>query len=286
MVTRGFLGMGVAASGQGANLVMFGELLKKVITGAARLVAANPVIAAIAVIAAAVYVIYQNWDGIVAYFNEKIDRVRAAFSDGLLNGVLKLISEFNPFRLMVDALIGLTEYLTGWDLSGVKDMLYGVFNIDLVDAGVAMIQSLWDGIKMKIGEMTAWVKAQLTDIMPDWMRAAPGEAAGVAVGQDGSSSTGEVFRELGGPVRAGTPYMTGERGRELFTPSRDGYIIPNRKLAEGGRGKEGNTYAPQFHISVTAAPGADGRAIARMVGDEIDKRLRNRYALDDGSSFA
>jgi hypothetical protein len=35
---------------------------------------------------------------------------------------------------------------------------------------------------------------------------------------------------LGGPVLSGTPYIVGERGPELFTPSNNGFITPNNKL--------------------------------------------------------
>lgn len=35
------------------------------------------------------------------------------------------------------------------------------------------------------------------------------------------------FRASGGPVSAGSPYMVGERGPELFVPERSGTIVPN-----------------------------------------------------------
>ena len=35
------------------------------------------------------------------------------------------------------------------------------------------------------------------------------------------------FRANGGPVSGGTPYVVGERGPELFVPSRNGTIVPN-----------------------------------------------------------
>jgi hypothetical protein len=38
---------------------------------------------------------------------------------------------------------------------------------------------------------------------------------------------------LGGPVLSGTPYIVGERGPELFTPSNNGFITPNNKLGGG-----------------------------------------------------
>jgi len=41
-------------------------------------------------------------------------------------------------------------------------------------------------------------------------------------------------KAAGGPVNAGTTYLVGERGPELFTPSGSGSIIPNHKLSGGG----------------------------------------------------
>lgn len=37
-------------------------------------------------------------------------------------------------------------------------------------------------------------------------------------------------RALGGPVSAGTPYMVGEMGPEMFVPGQHGSIVPNNKL--------------------------------------------------------
>jgi hypothetical protein len=43
--------------------------------------------------------------------------------------------------------------------------------------------------------------------------------------------TGALARQHGGDVRAGHPYMVGERGRELFIPGQSGAIISNQDLA-------------------------------------------------------
>jgi len=46
---------------------------------------------------------------------------------------------------------------------------------------------------------------------------------------------GKLFgRATGGPVAAGTPYVVGERGPEMFVPGMSGMIIPNNKLNSGG----------------------------------------------------
>lgn len=47
------------------------------------------------------------------------------------------------------------------------------------------------------------------------------------------ASTPAGKRAIGGSVQAGTPYMVGERGQELFVPNQSGAIIPNNKLGGG-----------------------------------------------------
>lgn len=76
-------------------------------------------LAAIAAVGAAAYIIYKNWDQIVAFFEEKWAGVKAAFSDGIINGIWKMWKEYNPVTLMMEAFNGLVKYLTGWDLSAI-----------------------------------------------------------------------------------------------------------------------------------------------------------------------
>ncbi|MGB0584297.1 MAG: phage tail tape measure C-terminal domain-containing protein [Candidatus Puniceispirillaceae bacterium] len=40
-------------------------------------------------------------------------------------------------------------------------------------------------------------------------------------------------RAIGGPVQAGSPYMVGERGPEMFIPNSSGSIVPNDKMGGG-----------------------------------------------------
>jgi hypothetical protein len=63
----------------------------------------------------------------------------------------------------------------------------------------------------------------------------------------------------GGPVRAGTMYEVGERGREMFVPRVDGRIVSNQELKSLPSGGDGLTYAPVINM-----PGADVAAVARM----------------------
>ena len=54
-----------------------------------------------------------------------------------------------------------------------------------------------------------------------------------------SALLGVPFMAMGGPVSAGSPYVVGERGPELFVPSSSGSIVPNSKMSSGGGGGMG-----------------------------------------------
>ena len=62
-----------------------------------------------------------------------------------------------------------------------------------------------------------------------------GGTAGAVLGGAGGMIGGNIAaRERGGPVRAGNPYVVGEKRPELFVPSVSGNILPNvPRMAEG-----------------------------------------------------
>ncbi len=73
-------------------------------------------------------------------------------------------------------------------------------------------------------------------------------------------------RAVGGPVSAGTPYIVGERGPELFVPSISGSIIPNGDLASPTLSAA--SAAPTYVVNVNAGVG-DPRAIGKSVVEAI-----------------
>ena len=81
-------------------------------------------------------------------------------------------------------------------------------------------------------------------------------------------------RAAGGPVKGGSPYMVGERGPELFTPSRSGSITPNHAL--GGS----TTINVSVDASGSAVEGDDaqsnelGKMLAAAIQSELVKQQR------------
>lgn len=86
----------------------------------------------------------------------------------------------------------------------------------------------------------------------------------IDLGKKIGGTIGGVFgggKAMGGPVNAGTTYLVGEQGPELFSPSTSGNIIPNNKL--GGSGQTIN-----INVSGAIDPISTARQIAQILGFE------------------
>lgn len=73
-------------------------------------------------------------------------------------------------------------------------------------------------------------------------------------------------RQSGGPIRAGQPYMVGEKGPEMVVPNQSGTVIPNHKLPSSG--SAGNTHY-HFHIGHLIANGVQERKFAERIVKNI-----------------
>lgn len=146
-------------------------LLSKAFIRLGVLMLTNPIGLIIAGVAALAYVVYDNWDQIVSFFIEKVDAVKAAFDEGLLNGVFKLLAEFNPFTLAMQGAQGLVTYIMS--LLGVPDRIVEAFSeFSLFDVGVELLQGLWDGMASLVPQMVTAISDKLSGIVPDWMQEA------------------------------------------------------------------------------------------------------------------
>jgi hypothetical protein len=79
-------------------------------------------------------------------------------------------------------------------------------------------------------------------------------------------------RAMGGSVSAGTPYLVGERGPEMFVPGTSGNIVPNNKMG-------GVTVSPVYNIDARGASADLQDALPgilaennRRIFDELDRR--------------
>lgn len=100
----------------------------------------NPFVLVAAAVAAAAYAIYANWGPITAWFDEQMTAIRTAFDQGLGTGLFEIFYRTNPFKIIADAVNGLSKWL---------------FGVDLYAAGARLLQRLMDGIKSLLPDFTA-----------------------------------------------------------------------------------------------------------------------------------
>jgi hypothetical protein len=100
--------------------------------------------------------------------------------------------------------------------------------------------------------------------------------SGAGIGSAGFSLPPLIpMRAAGGPVMAGSPYIVGERGPELFVPGRSGGIVPNDSLGMGSANVVVNVDASGSNVQGDGNQASQlGKAIGIAVQQELIKQKR------------
>jgi hypothetical protein len=125
-------------------------------------------------------------------------------------------------------------------------------------SATSMITSAKSKIAAAASSFQSWVQSKLDTTVTVTVKYVYDVGTPPAVGGGGIPG-----RAVGGPVSAGSPYVVGERGPELFIPDVSGTIIPNGSMSGAGV-DGGNSYS----ITVNAGVG-DPRAIGKSVVEAI-----------------
>lgn len=102
--------------------------------------------------------------------------------------------------------------------------------------------------------------------------ATPIGAGGGTVGRYGTLGPNYGIRQRasGGPVSAGSPYLVGERGPEMFVPRSSGSIYPNHAMGMGGANVVVNVDASGTNVE--GNPG-QGKALGAVIGAAVQAEL-------------
>jgi hypothetical protein len=213
-------------------------------------IAATPIgwlIAGIAAVAFGVYAIYKNWDSIGEYFSNKIGAVKSAFEKGWLNGIVKMLWEFSPTKIVMDSLNGLSKWL---------------FNFDLYDAGRRVVASLVRGIKSVASLLPTSVQKTLG--IDGWANPASAAVAAPAT------------KPAGAVVSAGAP----PAGQAVQTSAQPGAPAPAPQRAmrtsEQPRGVRNNN--PGNLRTWGNAPRSDGYAVFPTMEAGLSAAVQNLVA--------
>ncbi len=125
----------------------------------------------------------------------------------------------------------------------------------------------------------------------DWLTGAGGVSGGGGAGLGSAISAGMTSaddwmlaglagrRADGGPVSAGSTYLVGERGPELFTPGTSGAVVPNHALGGGGVSIT-NHYRFESGVNVAQLTQAAEQIRRQTVADVFDKMRRANHSGD------
>ena len=167
----------------------------------------------------------------------------------------------------------------------------------LYDVGRQFMQSFFDGLISIGNDILNWASGIASSISSalsfSGSTPAPavnprGAGAGVKPAADPNDPYGVgpiedlTKRAGGGPVSRGASYMVGERGPELITAGRSGYVNRAGSLPSGGI-----TVSPVFNMSFNGRTDPEDvvQQIRRVLRDEVRETFRGVYA-DAGLRFA
>jgi hypothetical protein len=223
--------------------------------------------------------IYNNWAGIKALF--------VGIGEGLMAGLAPVMPTIQP---IIDGF--------NW-LSNTLSSIFGP-----IDASKEGWRSLGVTIGTSIGGAITSVIEKIKSLI-GWITSVPGKIAGM-LGFGGSGKTPAAAaatvaapaiagtRAAGGPVRAGSAYLVGENGPEIFRARANGAIsntldtvraIKAQAMAGAAKaGGGGGTVTNTVTIHVQAAPGQSPEAIAAAVEKQLSSKLNalSRGAYSDG----
>lgn len=206
----------------------------------------------------AVYLAWRNWDKIGPIVQNVYTAVKTWLIDKL-NSVWETIksgiqSVADKFKWMWDVVVGHSYVPDMVDaISYEFDRLSSVMVNPAIDAADATAGA-FDNMATQIGNSIQSIGNSLKS--GDWLGAIGGIAGAVGqiTGNGVFSKIGTAisgFRANGGPVSGGKSYIVGERGPEMFTPSRSGYVHANGANDNGGRAQTIRVIpSPYFNVVV------------------------------------
>ncbi|EJG1697273.1 phage tail protein [Vibrio parahaemolyticus] len=122
-------------------------MMKVSMAGFNAVMVANPIGLVVAAVGALIFAgiqLYQNWDAVTAWFDEKLTWFKTEFPATF--NVIKTLFDWSPLGMVINNWEPLTDFFTGlW--SGIT----GVF-----DAGLAKISGVWETIKGWKESLTFW----------------------------------------------------------------------------------------------------------------------------------
>ncbi|WP_195706774.1 phage tail tape measure protein [Brucella sp. 10RB9213] len=277
-------------------------------------------VGAIAVgIAAAGTWIYNNWSGVTVAF----EAFKGAFIKAIapvMPAIKPVIDGVSWLSNKVSSLLGPIDEMGGkWARAGIAagkfvgETLRYIIELPakiistagyFAAAGMSLIQSLWGGMMQKFNELIEWAKgipgriaAAIGDInlssiikIPSWFGGGSGDSIQAPAAANNAGVAIPTFnldgaRAVGGPVKSGGSYLVGERGPEIVTFPRSGFVNSNmdtigtlKSLTTSSNGGAASSPSPRSisvtnHITINAPLSATAQTVADAVARAIAEKV-------------
>lgn len=115
------------------------------------------IMAGIAALVAAGYLLYKHWDTVISFISKLWDSFYSLCSN-VFNNLLTFFKNFSPLS---------------WISKKINELIEWLFGVDLMEVGSNLINGLWEGIKSKWNALSEWLSgmmSKLTSWMPNWMK--------------------------------------------------------------------------------------------------------------------
>lgn len=157
-------------------------------------------IAGIALLVGAGYLLYQNWgtvvgaisslwSGFTSWIGGIFNNITSAFGDGVINGIMNLLLNFSPLGIISNAINKVIEWL---------------FGVDLKEVGGKFIGSFWEGLQEKWHNLVNWLRdaiVQITGWLPGWVK----DKLGLNFETNGTFNAGEADTITASPIAKNRP---------------------------------------------------------------------------------
>lgn len=158
------------------------------------------------------------------------------------------------------------------DIAMQMKQLYADIGMTIKDGVVGAIQGAIDGTKT------------LQQVATDVLNSIANKLIDIAINMalfgaiSGTGTGGGLLGKLikpkaaGGPVMAGSPYLVGEKGPELFMPGKSGIIVPNNALGSGG-GSTSVVVNVDASGSSVQGNGNEANQLGKVIGLAVQQEL-------------
>lgn len=232
------------------------------------------IVAAIAAVAAAAYLIYDNWGAITAWFSGLWERIKAMVS-GAIDFLIDAFLTFHPLGLLIRAFMPALAYLQ---------------SLNFTEIGRNLIQGLINGVTGMLGALKSTI-VNTASAVANWFKA-----------KLGIHSPSRVFAGLGGFIMAGLDQgltantsgplaritdLSGQMTRALSVGAVGTAMAAASPAAAQQAGSSPGAAAPPmqatYNINITAGGGSaqDIADEVRKAIEEIERERRGRGFGDD-----